>query len=42
MIAELIEAVIEQAPKKARALQNRGPDTLEKAVRGTVKRARET
>ena len=29
MIGQLMQAMVERAPKKARALQNRGPDKLE-------------
>ena len=42
MITALMEAMIAQAPKKARALQNRGPDAMETAVRAAANRAHET
>lgn len=42
MITALMEAMIAQAPQKARTLQNRGPDAMEKAVREAANRAHET
>lgn len=42
MITALMQAMIEQAPKQARALQDRGPDAMETAVRAAANRAHET
>lgn len=42
MLTELMQAVIEQAPKTARRLQRQGPQALETAARASLKRARET
>ena len=41
MISELMQAMMEQAPAKAKALTRNGPEKLEQTVKGAVKRARE-
>lgn len=42
MLTELMQAVIEKAPKTARALQRKSPQALEIAAKASLKRARET